>query len=103
MPSLIAFASEYVERGLVLVLVNQGEDPVRVRSWAKNRGVQIPVLVDPGRHAGTLYRVDGLPTMVIVGRDGKVIGKRIGGEFFAEPMWRATHGRSMMDAVMQAP
>ena len=72
MPALEQFARE--SRGRVTVIgVDQGEAPSVAADYAKQRGVTFPILVDEKQQYGRAYAAVGLPTTVIVGRDGHVV------------------------------
>jgi len=72
MPALERFARE--EAGRVVVLgVDQGESASAAAGFARERGVTFPILVDEKQQYGRAYQGIGLPTTVIVGRDGHVL------------------------------
>jgi thiol-disulfide isomerase/thioredoxin len=72
MPALEAFAKENAGRVVVLG-VDQGESASVAAAFARERGVTFPVLVDQQQQYGRTYAAVGLPTTVIVGRDGKIV------------------------------
>ena len=72
MPALQAFARQ--NAGKVTVLgIDQGESAGVASAFAKERGVTFPVLVDEQQQYGRTYAAVGLPTTIIVGRDGHVV------------------------------
>lgn len=72
MPALEQFARE--GRGRVTVIgVDQGEAASVAADFAKQRGVTFPILVDERQQYGRAYAAVGLPTTVIIGRDGHVV------------------------------
>jgi len=72
MPALEQFSRE--ERGRVVVLgADQGESAGVASAYAKAHGVTFPILVDEGQHYGNTYAAAGLPTTIVVGRDGHVL------------------------------
>jgi thiol-disulfide isomerase/thioredoxin len=84
MPALQRFARE--SAGKVVVLgVDQGESAEVAQAFAKERGVTFPVLVDEQQQYGRAYAALGLPTSVIVARDGHVV-KGIDGPLTIEQM-----------------
>jgi thiol-disulfide isomerase/thioredoxin len=72
MPALQAFARAYAGRVVVLG-VDQGEAAAVAAAFAGERGVTFPILVDEHQQYGRTYQGVGLPTTVIVGRDGRVV------------------------------
>jgi thiol-disulfide isomerase/thioredoxin len=72
MPALQRFARE--NAGKVVVLgVDQGESPAAAAAFARQFGVTFPILVDEQQQYGRAYQGIGLPTTVIVARDGRVV------------------------------
>ena len=72
MPALQQFAQQ--NAGKVTVLgIDQGESAEVAAAFARSRGVTFPVLVDEKQQYGRTYAAVGLPTTVIVGRDGHVV------------------------------
>jgi thiol-disulfide isomerase/thioredoxin len=72
MPALERFARE--NAGKVVVLgVDEGESAAAAGTYAREHGVTFPILVDEQQQYGRTYRGIGLPTSVIVGRDGRVV------------------------------
>jgi len=72
MPALQRFAREYAGRVDVLG-VDQGESVAKASAYARAHGVTFPVLVDESQQYGRTYEGLGLPTSVIVARDGRVV------------------------------
>jgi thiol-disulfide isomerase/thioredoxin len=72
MPALERFARE--SAGNVIVLgVDQGESADAAAKFGREHGVTFPILVDEQQQYGRAYQGIGLPTSVIVGRDGHVV------------------------------
>lgn len=72
MPDLQRLWQAYRNRGIVVIGVNQGESPGRARAFADALGIRFPIWIDDGQRYGRLYAALGLPTTVIIGRDGIV-------------------------------
>lgn len=72
MPALERFARENA-RDVVVLGVDQGEDATLAAAFARDRGVTFPILVDEQEQYGRTYKGIGLPTSVIVGRDGRIV------------------------------
>jgi len=71
MPDLNAFYLAHQAEGVQLLAINSGEDQATVRNFIGAQGFGFPALLDP---TGVLDRlgVKGLPTTIIIGRDGVV-------------------------------
>jgi thiol-disulfide isomerase/thioredoxin len=63
---------DYRGRGVVFLGVNINEDEQTVGEFTRDRPQPWPVLLDPEGTLTVPYQVYTLPTLVIVGRDGKV-------------------------------
>ncbi len=85
MSSMERLHSEYKAQGLVLLAVDVQEKPAAVAEFVKQMGLSFRVLLDED---GKVYKTYGgmwLPTTFLIGKDGKVIGQRIGGMNWASP------------------
>ncbi len=79
MPAIEQVANRYAERGLVVLLINQGEPPNVIRPFLDEMGVTQPVVIDNGEIGARLYRVRGLPTTVFIHPDGMIEDVVVGG------------------------
>ena len=84
MPELQQLADAYATNGVVVVGVNQGESPQRARAFAQALHIHFPIWIDDHQRYGRTYTAMGLPTTVIVGRDGKVVRGFDGALTFAQ-------------------
>lgn len=73
MPDLQRLSQAYSGRGLAIVGVNEGESPERAREFADALHIAFPIWVDDQQRYGRVYAALGLPTTIVVGRDGKVV------------------------------
>jgi peroxiredoxin len=62
---------------VILGINTEGASPDLVRRFAEQRGVGYDVLLDPGS-VTALYRVDRLPALYLIGRDGRIRWSGIG-------------------------
>jgi thiol-disulfide isomerase/thioredoxin len=58
--------------GLVVIGINQGEDAKTAAAFAHSMGVSYPVLLDYDQRYGRAYSGLGLPTTIVVSKDGKI-------------------------------
>jgi thiol-disulfide isomerase/thioredoxin len=77
-PSIQRIWREHAGSGLVIVGVDQGEDPAEVREFVREAGISYPVLLDSGSQYVQAVG-GGLPTTVVIGRDGKTVNIVTGG------------------------
>ncbi|AIE87010.1 TlpA family protein disulfide reductase [Fimbriimonas ginsengisoli] len=73
MPTIVDMKSKYGPKGLEVLGVT-AEDRAPVLQFRREHPeVNYDLYLDPAGIANTLYKVEGLPTTVIIGRDGKVV------------------------------
>ncbi len=77
-PIVSRVAERYKERGLVVVGVNTNDKPGLAGPFAAKKRLSFPVVFDAGGEVGDTYDVRSLPTLVMVGKDGKVRAVRQG-------------------------
>jgi peroxiredoxin len=72
MPHLNALADKYRHTGVVLVGINVDDDPKKAAAEARKLGIRFPVLLDTDKAASKAYKLEAMPTTVLVDRDGRV-------------------------------
>ncbi len=71
LPSLEKMYREYRDRGVVVLLINAGEKPDAIRSWAEKR-FTAPILLDSEQRVSQLYGVEGIPRTFVVDQSGRL-------------------------------
>lgn len=90
MPPVNRLYGELKGRGLEVLLVSFREDPALVRRVAQERGYAAPVLIDrSGDVTGRQYGVWGPPTVYLIDREGRLVGRAVGARSWADPKARA--------------
>jgi cytochrome c biogenesis protein CcmG, thiol:disulfide interchange protein DsbE len=84
MPDLQRLANAYAGSGFAVVGVNEGESSERARAFADSLQIRFPIWVDAGQRYGRTYGALGLPTTVIVDRQGTVVRGYDGALTFAQ-------------------
>lgn len=84
-------------RGLSLLLVNIGERPEVVRKAVKERGYTAPVLLDGDREVSATYAVTATPTVWLIDRRSRIVGRAVG-----RREWASDLGRRTLEALLQA-
>ena len=98
MPPVNRLYSELRSRGLEVLLVNFREDPAHVGKVALERGYLAPVLLDrSGDVTGRLYGVWGPPTVYLIDRGGRLVGRAVGTR-----SWEGPEARRLLLALLQA-
>jgi cytochrome c biogenesis protein CcmG, thiol:disulfide interchange protein DsbE len=68
----------FKDRGLTILGINIQENQEQVARWVKEKGVSVPVLLDTDKGVTRTYLVRGTPTVILIGRDGQLIGRAAG-------------------------
>ena len=89
MPSVNALYKDFKAQGLEVLLIAFRESAAEVRRVAKERGYAAPVLLDAsGDVTGRLYGVWGPPTVYLVDREGRLVGRAAGPRKWDSPAAR---------------
>ena len=75
---LKALYPEFRRQGVEFVGINMGESESRVREFLERRPVPYPVLLDTDETVSAGLGIYGLPTVMVLDRDGKVVFLRTG-------------------------
>ena len=62
----------YKSKGLEIVAIYLNENPAKVAAYATAKEINYTVLVDPDGAVAREYNIFGVPTKVLVGKDGKI-------------------------------
>ena len=71
-PVLMRLASEYESRGVQTWTVSD-EPTSEIKKVLSSNGWTVPVLRDPDRRLTDQFQVVGIPSLILIGRDGKVL------------------------------
>lgn len=72
-PSLQFVQREFLDDVVVVGVAVGGESPAQLQQFAKNRSIEYIIAPDLRGVTATAYNVSRLPTLFIVGRDGKIV------------------------------
>jgi peroxiredoxin len=86
---------EFSQKGLTVLAVNMQENRHRVANWVEGKNVTSLVLLDADGAVTRLYRVTGTPTVVLIGRQGEMIGRAVGSR-----EWTGEKGRGLFEALL---
>ena len=90
MPSVNALYRDFNAQGLEVLLIAFRESAAEVRRVATERGYVAPVLLDAsGDVTGRLYGVWGPPTVYLIDREGRLVGRAAGPRDWSKPAARA--------------
>ena len=96
MPSTIEQVHrEFGGQGLVVLAINLGETREHVAAWAKSQKVSSTILLDSTGAVMESYRVAYTPTVFLVDKKGKLVGRAIGNK-----NWLSEKGRVLFQALL---
>jgi thiol-disulfide isomerase/thioredoxin len=72
-PDLIRLQKQYGDKGFTIVGVDVGESAKRVSAFGAKMGMNYPLLLDPENAAAESYKVVGIPTSLLIDKNGKVL------------------------------
>ena len=72
MPVFAEIAKAYKDKDVVFYAVNQAEPVEKVKGFIESTKFEVPVALDSKQEASVLYKVDSIPRLVVVGKDGLV-------------------------------
>ncbi|MBS1715944.1 MAG: redoxin domain-containing protein [Armatimonadetes bacterium] len=68
---------EFASKGLQVLAVSDEEKPT-VDKFVKDNGYSFPVFLDTDRSANTTYKIEGIPTLVIIDKNGNLASYAMG-------------------------
>jgi peroxiredoxin len=85
-------------QGVTVLAVNIQESRERVAAWVREKKLSVRVLLDRDGAVTAAYRVTGTPTVVLIGRDGRMVARGVGMR-----EWAGDRGRALIKALLAAP
>jgi peroxiredoxin len=96
LPSSIAqVQGELKGKGLVVLAVSFEESPAKVAAWVKKVGLPFPVFLDEDGTVRRAWKVTVTPTVFLLDRQGRLVGKTVG----TRP-WTSPAGRALFAALL---
>jgi cytochrome c biogenesis protein CcmG/thiol:disulfide interchange protein DsbE len=77
-PIVNAIAQRFKDKGLVVIGVNTSDAEGLAARFAAKKGLTFPIVYDDGNAIANKYRVDNLPTLVVISKEGKMVAVRHG-------------------------
>jgi thiol-disulfide isomerase/thioredoxin/outer membrane lipoprotein-sorting protein len=78
MPHIDKLHQDYKDQPVRILAINQREEREKVEPFLRTRKLTLPVLLDTSGDVGKAYGVRGIPTTVIIGRDGTILNVKTG-------------------------
>jgi thiol-disulfide isomerase/thioredoxin len=77
-PFMDALQREHRSRGLVVIAVNVDTEPRLAAEFLAETAVDFKVAYDPAGKLAERWNLEGMPTTVLIGRDGEPRSQRVG-------------------------
>jgi len=77
-PIVNGLAQRFKDKGLVVIGVNTSDAEGLAARYAAKKGLSFPIVYDEGNAIANKYRVDNLPTLIVVSKEGKMVAVRHG-------------------------
>ncbi|MBE2268041.1 MAG: TlpA family protein disulfide reductase [Anaerolinea sp.] len=78
MPSIQRAYERYSADGLVVLAINNGEQPAQIAPFIQANALNFPVVLDVNRELQQAFNISGYPTSLFIGRDGKAYATHVG-------------------------
>ena len=69
---------KFSEQGLVILAVNLGESPAKVKKFVEDNGLSFPVLLDTGLEVAKMYNASRIPVTYFIDKDGIIKDIKVG-------------------------
>jgi len=86
---------ELKDQGLVVFPISLKEPRETVATWTKKVGLAFPVHLDEDAAMARAWRISSTPTVYLIDRRGRVVGKAVG----TKP-WTSPAGRALLAALL---
>jgi len=96
MPSLARLQKQLDPAHFVLMTITTDVQPQGITHFLSQLGVSVPVLFDEDQEVSRSFMVRGLPTTVVIGRDGTLAGRAVGPR-----AWDSPEAVAVMRQVME--
>ena len=73
MPDLVNLYSKFGGNNFEIIAVDLQESASTVKEFVKKKDIKFTVVTDPNGETARAYKVYGIPTSVLIDKDGKVI------------------------------
>jgi peroxiredoxin len=98
MPQFERLHAEFAKQGLAVLGLNVREDQDKIRHYAKGLGLTFPLVLDPEGEIARSYGVIGIPTTILISRDGHTAALAVGPRD-----WGSAAAREVIQALLEEP
>lgn len=85
MPSLQRLQQQFDPRQFVVVAVTTDLQLAGIKHFMRQAGLTFPTLLDEEKEVSGAFLVRGLPTTVLIGKDGTLVGRAVGPRAWDSP------------------
>jgi len=78
MPQVAKIHEQYKDKGVEVMSINEGESAEKAGAYLAKNGYAFTALLDTDRSVATQYKVNGIPTLVVIDREGKISDYLVG-------------------------
>jgi thiol-disulfide isomerase/thioredoxin len=96
MPALAWLQSRLDSDRFLLVTITADRDRQGIQQFLAQLGITLPVLFDDDQEVSRAFMVRGLPTTVLIGQDGMLLGRAVGPR-----AWDSPEAVALMRQVME--
>jgi hypothetical protein len=82
---------------LAIVAISIQENRETVAKWVQGKPVSFPVLLDVSGATTAAYEVTATPTVFVLSREGKLVGKALGNK-----AWNSERGHALLGRLTQS-
>jgi len=82
---------------LAIVAIDIQESRDKVQTWMKGKQLSFTILLDPNGAVTSEYEVTATPTVFVLSREGKLVGKALGNK-----EWTSERGRALLDRLTRS-
>ena len=79
---------------LAILAVNIQESHETVAKWVKDNPLSFTILLDPSGATTSAYEVTATPTVFVLSREGKLVGKALGSK-----RWTSEQGHALLERL----
>lgn len=97
MPSLARLQEQFDSARVRVVTVTADMYPQGIRQFLDQLGVRLPVAFDQDQELSRKLSVRGLPTTVVIGQDGHIVGRAVGPR-----LWDSSESIALVRQVLAA-
>ena len=94
MPSEIEQVHRRYGDRLAIVAIDIQESREKVETWMKGKQLSFTILLDPDGAVASDYEVTATPTVFVLSREGKLVGKALGNK-----AWTSAPGHALLSRL----